>query len=107
MPGSRRSSDYIAIARFDSRSCRSGEALSRGADVLPVASGANANTLREHTLRVAERAEAELGEEQSGFIEGCPAQWAALPIPEGLVVTSVPKVTLRKVSYFKVLSFTC
>ncbi len=31
------------------------------ADVLPIASGANATTLREHTLRVAERAEAELG----------------------------------------------
>lgn len=57
------------------------------ADVLPVASGANANTLREHTLRVAERAEAELGEEQSCFIEGCPAQWAALPIPEGRIET--------------------
>jgi hypothetical protein len=59
------------------------------ADVLPVASGANANTLREHTLRVAERAEAELGEEQSCFIEGCPAQWAALPIPEGRIVVGL------------------
>jgi hypothetical protein len=27
------------------------------------------------------------------------------PTPMGLVITSVPKVTLRKVSYFKVLSF--
>ena len=59
------------------------------ADVLPVASGANANTLREHTLRVAERAEAELGEEQSCFIEGCPAQWAVLPIPEGRIVVGL------------------
>ncbi len=32
-------------------------------DVLPIASGTNATTLRQHTLLVAERAEAELGEE--------------------------------------------
>ena len=48
------------------------------ADVLPVASGANATTVRQHALRVAERAEADLGEEQVSFIEGCPAAWAAL-----------------------------
>jgi hypothetical protein len=59
------------------------------ADVLPVASGANANTLREHTLCVAERVEAELSEKQSCFIEGCPAQWAALPIPEGRIVVGL------------------
>ena len=41
------------------------------ADILPMESGANAKTLREHTLRVAERAEAELGEEQFSFIDGC------------------------------------
>jgi hypothetical protein len=43
------------------------------ADILPMESGANAKTLREHTLRVAERAEAELEEEQFSFINGCPA----------------------------------
>jgi hypothetical protein len=59
------------------------------ADVLPVTSGANANTLREHTLRVAERAEAELGDEQSCFIDGCPAEWAALHIPEGRIVVGL------------------
>ncbi|MEJ7747410.1 MAG: ISKra4 family transposase, partial [Luteimonas sp.] len=59
------------------------------ADVLPIASGANATTLREHTLRVAERAEAELGDEQSCFIDGCPAEWAALPIPEGRIVVGL------------------
>jgi hypothetical protein len=31
----------------------------------------------------------ELGEEQSCFIEGCPAQWAALPIPEGRIVVGL------------------
>jgi hypothetical protein len=56
------------------------------ADILPMASGANAKTLREHTLRVAERAEAELGEEQFSFINGCPADWQKLPIPEGRIV---------------------
>jgi len=59
------------------------------ADVLPIASGANATTLRQHVLRVAERAEAELGEEQVSFVEGCPAQWAKLPIPEGRITVGL------------------
>ena len=58
-------------------------------DVLPVASGANAKTPREHTLRVAERAEAELAEERPCFIGGCPADWAKLPIPEGRIVVGL------------------
>jgi hypothetical protein len=59
------------------------------ADILPITCGANATTLREHTLRVAERAEAELGEERSCFIDGCPADWAGLPIPEGRIVVGL------------------
>ncbi len=59
------------------------------ADVLPVASGTNATTLRQHVLRVAERAEGELGREQSSFIDGCPAEWAELPIPEGRIVVGL------------------
>lgn len=59
------------------------------ADVLPVTSGANRTTVREHTLRVAERAEAELGEERPCFIDGCPAEWAELPIPEGRIVAAL------------------
>jgi len=59
------------------------------ADVLPIASGANRTTVREHALRVAERVEAELGEERPCFIEGCPAEWAALPIPEGRIVAAL------------------
>ena len=59
------------------------------ADVLPMESGANAKTLREHTLRVAERAEAELEEEQFSFIDGCPADWQKLPIPEGRIVVGL------------------
>lgn len=59
------------------------------ADVLPIASGANATTLRQHVLRVADRAEAELGEERVSFVEGCPAQWAELPIPEGRITVGL------------------
>ena len=58
-------------------------------DVLPVASGANATTVRQHVLRVAERAEGELRKEQSSFIDGCPAEWAGLPIPEGRIVVGL------------------
>jgi len=46
-------------------------------DVLPIASGANRTTVREHALRVAERAEAELGDERPCFIEGCRAERVA------------------------------
>jgi len=59
------------------------------ADILPIASGANATTLREHVLSVAERAEAELGEERPCFIDGCPADWARLPIPDGRIVVGL------------------
>jgi hypothetical protein len=59
------------------------------ADILPIAAGANATTLREHVLRVAERAEAELEEERPNFIDGCQADWAKLPIPEGRIVVGL------------------
>src|SRR5215213_11013137 len=58
-------------------------------DVLPIASGANRTTVREHALRVAERAEDELGDERPCFIEGCRAEWQALPIPEGRIVAAL------------------
>jgi hypothetical protein len=48
-----------------------------------------ATTVRQHVLRVAERAEAELGKEQMSFVEGCPARWAELPIPEGRIVVGL------------------
>ena len=51
--------------------------------------GANRTTVREHALRVAERAEAELGDERPCFIDGCPAEWQALPIPEGRIVAAL------------------
>jgi len=33
--------------------------------------------------QVAERSEAELGDEQGAFIDGCPRDWADLPHPDG------------------------
>jgi hypothetical protein len=59
------------------------------ADVLPVEATINATTIRAHVLRVAERAEAELGEEQFSFIEGCQADWRELPPPEGRIVVGL------------------
>ena len=55
------------------------------ADILPISAGANATTVRAHLLQVAERVEAELQDERSSFIDGCQAQWQALPIPEGRI----------------------
>lgn len=59
------------------------------ADVLPPASGTNATTVRQHVLHVAEHAEGELGDERPCFIDGCPAEWAELPIPEGRIVVGL------------------
>ncbi len=58
-------------------------------DVLPVTSGANRTPVREHVLRVAERTEAELGDERPCFIDGCQAEWQALPISEGRIVAAL------------------
>jgi hypothetical protein len=66
------------------------------ADVLPITAGANATTLREHVMGVAERVESELGDERSSFIEGCPAQWQDLPIPEGRIAVGVDGGYVRK-----------
>ena len=52
-------------------------------DFLPVDATLNATTIQNHTLSVAQRCEDELGEEQWAFVEGCPADWGTLPIPDG------------------------
>ena len=59
------------------------------ADILPVKSGANATTLRQHVLRVAERTETELADERSCFTDSCPAGSAELPIPEGRIMVGL------------------
>jgi hypothetical protein len=59
------------------------------ADVLPITTGTNATTLRQHVLRIAERAEAELPENRCSFIAECPADWERLPIPDGRIVVGL------------------
>ena len=59
------------------------------ADVLPITTGANATTVRQHVLRVAERAEAELSKDRCTFMDGCPADWHDLPIPDGRIVVGL------------------
>ena len=77
------------------------------ADVLPIGATINATTIREHVLRVAERAEAELGEERSCFIDGGPANWRELPHPEGRIVVGLDGGYVRdwteKTSNFEVV----
>jgi hypothetical protein len=58
-------------------------------DFLPVDATLNATTVQNHTLTVAQRCEDELGEEQWAFVEGCPADWAALPIPDGPLTVGI------------------
>ncbi len=52
-------------------------------DFLPLDLSLDVKTVRYDTLKVAKRLEAELGDEQSGFIEGAPSDWDLLPSPEG------------------------
>jgi hypothetical protein len=46
-------------------------------------------TVRHDTLKVAERCEAELGEEPWSFIDGCPRDWGNLPIPDGPITVGI------------------
>ena len=52
-------------------------------DFLPLDRTLDVKTVRYDTLKVAKRLEAELGDEQSGFIEGDPSDWEPLATPEG------------------------
>jgi hypothetical protein len=58
-------------------------------DVLPVDATLNATTIQNHTLAVAQRCEDELGEEQWAFVEGGPADWETLPIPDGPLTVGI------------------
>src|SRR5439155_3675397 len=58
-------------------------------DFLPLDVMLDVKTVRHDTLKVAERCEAGLGEEQGGFIEGCPRDWANLPIPDGPITVGI------------------
>ena len=58
-------------------------------DFLPLEVTLDVKTVRHDTLKVAERCEAELGEEQGSFIEGCPRDWGNLPIPDGPITVGI------------------
>jgi hypothetical protein len=60
-----------------------GTSLDALQDFLPLDLSLDVKTVRYDTLKVAKRLEAELGDEQSGFIEGAPSDWDLLPPPEG------------------------
>lgn len=58
-------------------------------DVLPVDDKLSAMSVKNHLHRIAQRSEAMLGEEQTSYIEGCPAEWAELPTPDGPLTIGV------------------
>lgn len=51
-------------------------------EVLPMDGCLNAATIRNHTQRLGDHLDAELGEEQFMFAEGCQRDWEALPRPD-------------------------
>lgn len=58
-------------------------------EVLPIDTKSNAATIRNHLHKIAARSEADLGDECISFIDGCPAQWKQLPVPEGPIVVGI------------------
>jgi hypothetical protein len=58
-------------------------------DFLPLEVTLDVKTVRHDTLKIAERCEAELGEEHGSFIEGCPRDWANLPLPDGPITVGI------------------
>ena len=64
-------------------------------DFLPVDTTLNATTVQNHTLAVAQRCEDELGEEQWAFVDGCPATWETLPIPDGPLTVGIEGGSVR------------
>lgn len=64
-------------------------------DFLPLDATLAINTVRHDTLKVADRLEAELGEERWSFIDGCPRDWAALPLPDGPITVGIDGGSVR------------
>jgi hypothetical protein len=64
-------------------------------DFLPIDEATNASTVRNHTLAVAQRTEATLGEERVFFVDGCPNDWNALPPAEGPITVGIDGGYLR------------
>ena len=57
--------------------------------MLPFDAPLQAVTIRHHVFTLAERLEDALGEEHMSFIEGCPRDWGALPIPDGPLTVGI------------------
>src|SRR4029450_10830042 len=64
-------------------------------DFLPLDLTLDVKTVRYDTLKVAKRLEAELGEEQAGFIEDDPGDWDLLPRPDGSFTVGIDGGYLR------------
>lgn len=64
-------------------------------DVLPMNDTLNATSVRNHLVKVAEKDEAQLGEEQYVFIDGCQRDWNELPKPDGTIVVGLDGGYLR------------
>ena len=58
-------------------------------DVLPLDELLQAVTIRNHVFTLAERLEDALGDEQGSFIDGCPRDWEALPMPDGPLTVGI------------------
>ena len=56
-------------------------------EVLPLKT--NAVSIIDNTHRVGKRLDEELGEEKFSYIEGCPNEWAKLPIPEERITVGI------------------
>lgn len=76
-------------------------------DLLPVDDTLNAETIRQHLHKIAERDEAALGKEQFTYIEGCPAQWAQWSRPDGPITVGIDGGYIRnwenKKTHFEVI----
>lgn len=77
-------------------------------DILPLSKTYNAASLRNHLVRVAEREENSLGEEQFIFAEGCQRDWDQLPFSDALIAIGLDGGYLRrwdeKKRYFEVVA---
>ena len=58
-------------------------------EVLPLEKRISTATLSAHVQQVATRVDGELGDEQSSFIEGCPAEWEKLPEPGAPLIMGI------------------
>ncbi len=58
-------------------------------DVLPLDEPLQTVTVRNHVLKIAERLEASLGDENGCYIDGCPRDWGELPMPDGPLTVGI------------------